>query len=132
MRWWSRPTQLRPAFASLGDTRDYVLAPGGSFKGKDLDGWQVLKANSTSRSFTPTVENPVFHPVGSFTPESKAWQASADMPVFPERGGAHLACAGSRFASPPSQSTVTPASGVLTTSMSTPDGGSERPPPVLT
>jgi hypothetical protein len=47
--------QLLPAFASLGDTRDYVLAPGGSFKGKDLDGWQVLKANSTSRSYTPTV-----------------------------------------------------------------------------
>jgi hypothetical protein len=134
--------QLLPAFASLGDTRDYVLAPGGSFEGKDLDGWQVLKAKTggggsplevaevdenkrslhipaggsatspamcvdlhypTFRLMTkpqkgqgrlnvevvyPDSENPVFHPVGSLTADSKAWQASADMPVFPERGGA--------------------------------------------
>jgi hypothetical protein len=36
----------------------------------------------------PDSENPVFHPVGSLTADSRAWQASADMPVFPERGGA--------------------------------------------
>ena len=36
--------ELLPAFSSFGDTRDYVLAPGGSFEGKDLDGWQVHRA----------------------------------------------------------------------------------------
>jgi hypothetical protein len=134
--------QLLSAFASLGDMRDYVLAPGGSFEGKDLAGWQVLKAKTggggsplevrevddnkrslhippggsatspamcvdlhypTFRLMTkaqqakgqlqvelvyPDSENPVFHPVGSLTAGSKDWQASADMPVFPERGGA--------------------------------------------
>jgi hypothetical protein len=134
--------QLLPAFSSLGDMRDYVLAPGGSFEGKDLDGWQVLKAQTggggsplevqevdenkrslripaggsatspamcvdlhypTFRLMTkgqqfkgrlrvevvyPDSENPVFHPVGSLTADSRAWHASADMPVFPERGGA--------------------------------------------
>ena len=37
----------------------------------------------------PDSDNPVFHPVGSLTAgASDKWQASADMPVFPERGGA--------------------------------------------
>jgi hypothetical protein len=36
--------EVLPAFSSLGDTRDYVLAPGGSFEGKNLDGWQVHRA----------------------------------------------------------------------------------------
>ena len=134
--------RLLSAFASLGDMRDYVLAPGGSFEGKDLDGWQVLKAKTggggsplevrevdenkrslhipaggsatspamcvdlhypTFRLMTkaqqskgqlqvelvyPDSENPVFHPVGSLTAASKDWRASADMQVFPERGGA--------------------------------------------
>ncbi len=36
--------QLVSAFAGVGDTRDYVLAPGGSFESKSLAGWQVQKA----------------------------------------------------------------------------------------
>ena len=38
--------RLVSAFASLGDLRDYVLAPGGSFEDKDLDGWQVERAKA--------------------------------------------------------------------------------------
>jgi hypothetical protein len=134
--------QLVSAFASLGDARDYVLAPGGSFEGKDLDGWQVQSAkvggggsplevpdtDKNKRSLTipaggsatspamcvdlhyptfrlmakpqkgqgqlnieviyPDSDNPVFQPAGDLTVDGKDWQASADMPVFPERGGA--------------------------------------------
>jgi len=134
--------QLVSAFASLGDSRDYVLAPGGSFEGKDLDGWQVQSArvggggsplevpdtDKNKRSLTipaggsatspamcvdlhyptfrlmtkpqkgqgqlrvdviyPDSYNPVFHPVADVGAQGKDWQASADMPVFPERGGA--------------------------------------------
>ncbi|MEA2403041.1 MAG: hypothetical protein QOK00_3444 [Thermoleophilaceae bacterium] len=131
------------AFASLGDMRDYVLAPGGSFEDRDLDGWQVHRAKSESggsplevgddndnrrslkvpaggsaispamcvdlhyptlRLMTkaqryrgqlqvdviyPDSADPVFHPVATLTGgSSDRWQASADMPVFPERGGA--------------------------------------------
>jgi hypothetical protein len=36
--------QLVQAFSSLADTRDYVLAPGGSFEDDRLQGWQVQKA----------------------------------------------------------------------------------------
>jgi hypothetical protein len=36
--------ELVSAFASLGDTRDYVLAPGGDFEDWSLDGWQVQRA----------------------------------------------------------------------------------------
>lgn len=135
--------QLVSAFASLGDMRDYVLAPGGSFEDKGLDGWQVRGAKTegggsslevaytddnkrslkvpaggsatspamcvdlhypTFRLMTkpkkgedqlkveviyPDSGDPVFHPIGSLTANGgKGWQASADMPVFPERGGA--------------------------------------------
>jgi hypothetical protein len=134
--------QVISAFSSLGDTRDYVLAPGGSFEGKDLDGWQVPRAKIGSdgsplevpdvaknkRSLTlpaggsattpamcvdlhyptlrlmtkaqqpgaqlrveviyPDSENPVFQEVGTLTAGAKGWQASTDVPVFPERGGA--------------------------------------------
>ena len=131
-----------PAFASLGDTRDYVLAPGGSFEAKTLDGWQVerakreaggssLKLNDdgnkqslkvpaggsavspamcvdlhypTMRFMTkaqknkgqlrveviyPDSNNPVFHEVGTVSADANdKWQATVDMPVYPERGGA--------------------------------------------
>ena len=134
--------QLLSAFAGFGDMRDYVLAPGGSFESKDLDGWQVSKAKTagggsplvvqeaddnkrslripaggsatspamcvdlhypTFRLMTkahrskgqlrvelvyPDSDNPVFQPVGSLAADGKEWRASADMPVFPERGGA--------------------------------------------
>ena len=135
--------QIVPAFASLGDSRDYVLAPGGSFEEKNLDGWQVQKAKTegggswlrlahddenkqalkvpaggsatspamcvdlhypTMRLMTKAQKNkgelrveviypdradPVFHPVGVVTGgSSDKWQATVDMPVFPERGGA--------------------------------------------
>jgi hypothetical protein len=36
--------QIVSAFARLGDLRDYVLAPGGTFEQKTLNGWQVTKA----------------------------------------------------------------------------------------
>ena len=36
--------QTVSAFAAVGDMRDYVLAPGGDFEQKSLDGWQVIKA----------------------------------------------------------------------------------------
>ena len=135
------PTLVQ-AFAGLGDSRDYVLAPGGSFEGKDLDGWQVERAKvdkggsplelseddtnkrsleipaggsatspamcvdlhyPTMRIMTkgqpgegalrveviyPDSDNPVFHPVGSLAGADKDWQASEDISVFPERGGA--------------------------------------------
>jgi hypothetical protein len=135
--------QAVSAFASFGDSRDYVLAPGGSFEDKHLDGWQVQKAKTdaggsplelakdddnkqslkvpaggsalspamcvdlhypTMRLMTkaqknkgelqveviyPDSEDPVFHPVGTVTAgASDKWQASADIPVLPERGGA--------------------------------------------
>ena len=135
--------QVVSAFASLGDMRDYVLAPGGSFEKKGLEGWQVQKAKDESGGsglrfahkdenkqalkipaggsatspamcvdlhyptmrlmakaqkykgqlkvevIYPDSDNPVFHPVGSvIAGASDKWQASADMPVFPERGGA--------------------------------------------
>ena len=146
--------ELVQAFSAFGDTRDYVLAPGGSFEDKDLDGWQVNKAKTTGdgsplqlpvadsrghrddddddnnkHSLTisaggsatspamcvdlhyptlrlmtklrrgtgairvevlyPDSDNPVFHPVGSLTADrSSRWEASADVSVFPERGGA--------------------------------------------
>ncbi len=37
------PQTINP-FAGFGDMRDYVLAPGGTFEEKQLDGWQVVKA----------------------------------------------------------------------------------------
>ena len=143
--------ELVQAFSAFGDTRDYVLAPGGSFEDDDLDGWQVNKARTTqdgsplqlpvadSRGYRygddneqslkisaggsatspamcvdlhyptlrlmtklrkgtgaiqvevlyPDSDNPVFHPVGSLTAgRSNRWEASADVSVFPERGGA--------------------------------------------
>jgi hypothetical protein len=133
--------QLVQAFSGFGDARDYVLAPGGSFEGKGLDGWQVERAKvdadgsplevdrernrhslkvpaggsatspamcvdlhyPTFRLMTraakegelrveviyPDSEDPVFHPVGTLAVgRNGGWQASADMPVFPERGGA--------------------------------------------
>jgi hypothetical protein len=150
--------QLVSAFASLGDLRDYVLAPGGDFEGR-LEGWQVQRAAITDggsplevdtaevaddsddrgwggsgygydngqalrvpaggsatspamcvdlhyptlRLMTkpprsqgqlkvevvyPDSENPVFHPVATLGAQGRDWQASADIPVFPERGGA--------------------------------------------
>jgi hypothetical protein len=134
------PSLVQP-FAGLGDSRDYVLAPGGSFEGKDLDGWQVRKAvsdkggsplevsdednkrslkippggSATSPAMCvdlhyptmrlmakgqqgkgvlqveviyPDSDNPVFQPVGSLAAAGKDWQASDDVSVFPERGGA--------------------------------------------
>jgi hypothetical protein len=36
--------QLVSAFQSLGDLRDYVLAPGGDFEDWSLEGWQTQKA----------------------------------------------------------------------------------------
>jgi hypothetical protein len=36
--------QIASPFSTLGDDRDYVLAPGGSFEDKTLDGWQVAKS----------------------------------------------------------------------------------------
>lgn len=39
--------QLVQAFSVFGDTRDYVLAPGGSFEAKSLDGWQVQRAKTS-------------------------------------------------------------------------------------
>ena len=36
----------------------------------------------------PDSDNPAFHPVADVGAQGKDWQASADMPVFPERGGA--------------------------------------------
>jgi hypothetical protein len=133
--------QFVSAFGALGDARDYVLAPGGSFEDKDLDGWQVQKAKSdgegspleaadehNARSLKvppggsatspamcvdlhyptlrlmaqakggkgqlkveviyPDSDNPVFHPIASVGAAGRSWQASDDMPVFPERGGA--------------------------------------------
>jgi hypothetical protein len=134
--------QVLPAFASFGDSRDYVLAPGGSFEAKTLDGWQVEKAKRdgdgssliveddankqslkvpaggsavspamcvdltypTMRFMTkaqknkgtlrveviyPDSDNPVFHEIGTVDAgASDKWQATADMPVYPERGGA--------------------------------------------
>lgn len=148
--------QLVPAFASLGDTRDYVLAPGGDFEGY-LEGWQVQKAkvseggsplsvatapqsdddrgddkgdddgdnehalkvpaggSATSPAMCvdlhyptlrlmakaqkgqgqlkveviyPDSDNPVFHPVADLGGQGRDWQASPDIAVFPERGGA--------------------------------------------
>jgi hypothetical protein len=129
------------AFAAFGDTRDYVLAPGGSFEDKDLDGWQVegakvsgdgspleadgdrnkrsLKIPAGGSATSPAMcvdlhyptlrlmaraakegelrveviypdsEDPLFHPAGALTGGGQRdWQASSDMPVFPERGGA--------------------------------------------
>jgi hypothetical protein len=129
------------AFAGLGDEREYVLAPGGSFESKDLDGWQILRAKSDSdgspleiddadnkRSLKippggsaispamcvdlhyptlrlmakvakegglrvdvmyPDSADPTFLPVGTLSAsKDSGWQASADLPVFPERGGA--------------------------------------------
>jgi hypothetical protein len=129
------------AFAAFGDMRDYVLAPGGSFESRDLDGWQIVRAKSTSdgsplevagtdnrrslkiapggsaispamcvdlqyptmRLMTkaakegglrvdvvyPDSPDPTFQSVGtvSASPDGD-WQASDDIPVFPERGGA--------------------------------------------
>jgi hypothetical protein len=152
--------QLVSAFASLGDTRDYVLAPGGDFEDWSLEGWQVQKArisdggsplevepvgasadtddrdygwndrddsgneqslkipaggSATSPAMCvdlhyptlrlmakssksqgrlkveviyPDSANPVFHPVANLGAQGRDWQASADIPVFPERGGA--------------------------------------------
>lgn len=135
--------QLVSAFASLGDMRDYVLAPGGSFEDKDLEGWQVERARLSKEGSTlevdesednkhslmippggsattpamcvdlhyptfrlmtkaqrghgqlkvelvyPDSDNPAFHAVGELDgDDARAWQASADIPVFPERGGA--------------------------------------------
>ena len=131
--------QFVSAFASLGDSRDYVLAPGGAFEDKDLDGWQIRKATSDSEGspleiagdnerslkvppggsatspamcvdlhyptlrlmaqakggegqltvevIYPDSANPVFHPIASLGADGRDWQASEDMPVFPERGG---------------------------------------------
>ncbi len=39
-----RAPQIINPFASFGDVRDYVLAPGGTFEEKGLEGWQVVKA----------------------------------------------------------------------------------------
>ena len=36
----------------------------------------------------PDSDNPVFHPVGKLIAGGKDWQASDDISVFPERGGA--------------------------------------------
>jgi hypothetical protein len=36
----------------------------------------------------PDSNNPVFHPVATLGAQGRDWQASADIPVFPERGGA--------------------------------------------
>lgn len=150
--------QLVSAFASLGDMRDYVLAPGGDFEASRLEGWQVQRATLTDggsplevdavepddrndrggwggygdgdneqslkvpaggsatspamcvdlhyptlRLMTkaprsqgqlkveviyPDSDNPVFHPVAHIGGQGRDWQASADIPVFPERGGA--------------------------------------------
>ena len=133
--------QLVQAFSAFGDTRDYVLAPGGSFEAKGLEGWQVERAKvggdgspldiasednrhslqipaggsavspamcvdlhyPTFRIMAraakegglqvdvvyPDSADPVFHPVGLLDAAKDGdWQASADMPVFPERGGA--------------------------------------------
>lgn len=133
--------QLVQAFAAFGDPRDYVLAPGGSFEGKGLDGWQVQRAKvsgdgspleinrddndhslkipeggsaitpamcvdlhyPTFRVMTraakegalrvqvvyPDSADPVFHDVGALAASRYGgWQASADLPVLPERGGA--------------------------------------------
>jgi hypothetical protein len=133
--------QLVQAFSAFGDTRDYVLAPGGSFEGRRLDGWQVRRAavssdgsplevngddndrslkipeggSATSPAMCvdlhyptfrvmaraakegglrveviyPDSADPVFHEVGALAASRNgSWQPSADMPVFPERGGA--------------------------------------------
>jgi hypothetical protein len=131
--------QTVSAFAALGDLRDYVLAPGGDFEQKSLDGWQVTKAkqdgdasslvvnevesenslkipaggSATSPAMCvdlhyptlrfmaksqgkgqlnvqvvyPDSDNPVFHDAGSISAGSKNWGATADVPVYPERGG---------------------------------------------
>jgi hypothetical protein len=135
---------LVPAFASLGDMRDYVLAPGGSFEDKKLDGWQVTKSRQDGDHSTlsvpstrkddnkhslkvpaggsavspamcvdlhyptmrfmakaekgkgqlevevvyPDSNNPVFHDASSIAADGKAWGATADVPIYPERGGA--------------------------------------------
>ncbi len=132
--------QLSQAFSAFGDARDYVLAPGGTFESKSLDGWQVQRAKSDSdgsplevgsedneRSLKipaggsatspamcvdlhyptfrvmaraakegslkvdviyPDSTDPVFHEVGSLVANrTGGWQPTADMPVFPERGG---------------------------------------------
>jgi hypothetical protein len=135
--------QVVPAFASIGDFREYVLAPGGSFEDKHLDGWQVTKSRQdgdhsglrigsmrkddnkhslkipaggsavspamcvdlhypTLRFMAkaekgkgqldvevvyPDSENPAFHDAGSIAADGKAWGATADVPVYPERGG---------------------------------------------
>ena len=39
-----RAPQIINPFAGFGDMRDYVLAPGGTFEEKQLEGWQVVKA----------------------------------------------------------------------------------------
>jgi hypothetical protein len=137
--------QVISAFASLGDPRDYVLAPGGDFEQKSLDGWQVTKdtqqdgdksnlviaqaqrddnkhslrirANGSAVSPAmcvdlhyptlrfmakpeqakgelkvqvayPDSDNPVFQDAGTIVAGKKAWSATADLPVYPERGGA--------------------------------------------
>ena len=48
--------QLVQAFATLGDLRDYVLAPGGSFEDDDLEGWQVRKAGISEEGSPLTVQ----------------------------------------------------------------------------
>jgi hypothetical protein len=132
--------QTLNAFSSFGDMRDYVLAPGGDFEGKALDGWQVTKARQdgdhsplrvdrdanehslkvpaggtavspamcvdlhypTMRFMAkseqqkgrlevevvyPDSDNPVFHDAAELDANGKAWNATADVPVYPERGG---------------------------------------------
>jgi hypothetical protein len=134
--------QVVSAFSNLGDARDYVLAPGGDFEAKSLDGWQVTKArqdgdrsdlvvpdadkNANKHSLKipaggsavspamcvdlhyptlrfmvkspgkgqlnvevayPDSNDPVFHDAGSITAGEKDWAATADIPVYPERGG---------------------------------------------
>ena len=137
--------QIVTPFSGLGDMRDYVLAPGGDFEVKNLDGWQVTKsrqdgdhsnlvtssankddnkhslripANGSAISpamcvdlhyptlrfmakaeqgkgelrvqvVYPDSNNPVFHEAGSMDARRKAWAATADVPVYPERGGAN-------------------------------------------
>jgi hypothetical protein len=130
------------AFSRLGDLRDYVLAPGGDFETKALDGWQVTKSRQdgdhsnlvvadadqdnkhslkipaggsavspamcvdlhypTLRLMAkpeqgkgqlnveiayPDSADPVFRDVGVIAAGKKAWAATADIPVYPERGG---------------------------------------------
>jgi hypothetical protein len=131
--------QFVSAFASFGDTRDYVLAPGGSFEDKTLHGWQVQKANTDGQGspleilsdnerslkvppggsatspamcvdlnyptlrlmaqakdgrgqlkvevIYPDSANPTFQTIGGLGAGGREWEASDDMPVYPEWGG---------------------------------------------